>query len=74
MSSMERSVYGRDGLLKLRPAVDPGKGRIPAESLVRDDWQRGRTIADMSGLYGVSETHVRKYIAPRVKRWRKGAA
>lgn len=54
----------------LRPVLKPS-GRIPAQSLVRDDWANGLTPHDMALAYGVSLAAIDAYLRPRLQRWER---
>lgn len=55
----------------VRPLINPRRSRIPAESLVREDWQNGITRREMAALYGVSTTAIDAYLKRRMPAWTK---
>ena len=55
----------------VRPLINPARARIPAESIVREDWQQGASRSEMAKLYGVSRSAIDKFLSKRISRWRR---
>jgi len=57
--------------LPVRPLINPANHRMPAESIVRADWESGVTRLQMTRLYGVSHHAINNFMRFRLPRWRR---
>lgn len=60
--------------LPVRPLINPANHRMPAESIVRADWEAGVTRLEMTRLYGVSHHAINNFMRLRLPRWRRERA